>query len=291
MKTLFQQFIGFTLNNLHDQKKWSGEQESNIKDTEDIHAERDVKVEESILGFLNKVLFKSNLTDEKISLKELLLANQKEIEWLDISGMDYTLLNYKNHKDLVAAYRRILFYKDFKNRIYDLETGEYYIFNDLEKKYNKYLSQALESESIHDKKKYENYRPKNDDKSDWYSRNIFGLEYVYNYKKKSWELKHRDKLDINIACTINISQKEKDECSNRYYKEFRDNMDSYYQNLFKTFFDSCDLLYLDALFWLKIVSRKNNNKNQRWDYKEKFCDYADESRELNQLYNKNKNSM
>jgi hypothetical protein len=283
--------MGFNLNNLRDQEKWSGEQKSNIKETEDILAERDVKDEEYIKKFLYKVLFKSNLIDERISFKKLLLVNQEEIEWLDISGIDYALLNYKKHKDLVVAYRRILFNKDFKNYIYDIETREYYIFNDLEKKYDKYLKEALESESIHDKRKYENYRPRNDDKSDWYSRNIFGLEYVYNYKKKSWELEHRDKLDINIACNMNISQQEKDECSNWYYKEFGDKMDSYYHNLFKTFSNSFDFLYFDALFWLKIVSRKYNNKNQRWDYKDKFCDYADESRELNNLYNKYKKNM
>ena len=291
MKTLFQQFIGFNLNILRDQEKWSGEQKSSIKETEDILDEQDVKDEEYITNFLYKVLFESNLIDERISLKKLLLVNQEEIEWLDISGLDYTLLNYKKHKDLVAAYRRILFYKDFKNYIYDIETGEYYIFNDLEDKYNKYLKEALESESIDKRKIYENYRPKSDDKNDWYSRIIYGLKYVYNYKKRSWELENREKLDINIACTANINQKEKDECSNLYYKEFRDKMDSYYQNLFKTFFDSFDFLYLDALFWLKILSKKNNNKKQRWDYKEKFCNYADESRELNQLYNKYKDNM
>ena len=136
MKTLFQQIVDPNVDDLQEQREWIEKQKCTIKHLKDILNQGD-KTKESIIKLIFEELIKKDLLDEKTDWKELLLLNQEEVEWLDIGGLDYTLLNDKKCGKLVEANKRVLFRENFKNYIFDIDTGEYALFNDVEEKYNK----------------------------------------------------------------------------------------------------------------------------------------------------------
>jgi hypothetical protein len=291
MKTLFQRFVDFDLDNLQEHKKWLKERKYDFKRVSNILKAQDDKTAEAIIKLIFKEFFKGDLLDDKMSWKESLLRNQEEMKSLDIDGMDYTLLNSQKHKNLVEAYRRLPFYKKSESYVFDLDTGQYVLFKDVEEKYNKILKDALANDSMEVRRRYERYQPK--DEADQPSRFILGIEYVYHFKSRSWELKHKNKLDMNTACTMNITQKEKEECARQYRECFENGIETYYGKIFEAFNNSFNLFYLDALFWIKIINKKLSIKDEykRWNYIDKFDVYMSAARELNSQYTEYKKKM